>query len=82
MTIDELYKQLKQIEAKLDYLQSTPVKPYLKTKDACEYLSVSPNTLKKICAENNIPPEQIEGSGSNYYRTRDLLNLFTQGREN
>ena len=82
MNIDEISKQLKQIEAKLDHLQSTPVKTHLKTRDACEYLSVSPNTLIKICAENNIPPIQIDGSGSNYFRFKDLENLFTQGRQN
>ena len=82
MTINEIAEEIKEIKTLLYHLQSTPIKTHLKTKEACEFLSVSPNTLKNICAENNIPPKQIDGSGSNYYRVKDLENLFTQGREN
>lgn len=75
MTNEELFKMLTRIEGKLDYLQSIPVKTHLKTKDACEYLSVSPNTLNKICAENDIYPKQL--GGSNYYKVSDLESVFS-----
>ena len=78
MTTDELLNQLKRIEAKLDNTLSIPTKSHLKTKDACDYLSVCPNTLTKICIEYGIEPRQI--CGSNYYRVKDLENLFTQDR--
>jgi hypothetical protein len=80
MNFDELYKQLKQIEAKLDHFQSTPVKTYLKTRDACEYLSVSQNTLMKICIHYNIIPQKI--CGVNYYKVSDLENVFRAGKIN
>jgi len=75
MTNEELFKMLIRIEGKLDYLQSIPVKTHLKTKEACEYLSVSPNTLIKICAENDIYPKPI--GGANYYKVSDLERLFS-----
>jgi hypothetical protein len=77
MTIDELFKQLKQIEAKLDLLQSTPVKTHLKSRGACEYLSTSQNTLMKICIHYNIIPQKI--CGVNYYKVSDLENVFRTG---
>jgi len=80
MTNDELLKQLKQIEAKLDHLQSTPVKTHLKTRDACAYLSASQNTLMKICIHHNIMPQKI--LGVNYYKVSDLENLFADDRHN
>jgi hypothetical protein len=80
MTIDELFKQLKQIDAKLDHLQSTPVKTHLKTRDACEYLSASQNTLMKICIHYNIIPQKI--CGVNYYKVSDLENVFRTGTTN
>jgi hypothetical protein len=52
------------------------VKPYLKTKEACNFLSVSPNTLTKICAANGIKPLEVKGSGLNYYKAGDLISLF------
>ena len=74
MTNEELFNLLVRIEGKLDQLQSTPIKMYLKTKEACNYLSVSPNTLTKICVEYGIYPITI--GGSNYYRVSDLEKLF------
>ncbi|NBU05288.1 MAG: DNA-binding protein [Sphingobacteriia bacterium] len=80
MTIDELFKQLKQIDAKLDHLQSTPVKTHLKTRDACDYLSVCPNTLMKICIHYSIIPQKI--CGVNYYKVSDLDTVFRAGKIN
>jgi hypothetical protein len=54
------------------------VKPYLKTKEACNFLSVSPNTLTKICAANGIKPLEVKGSGLNYYKAGDLISLFNE----
>jgi len=79
---DELIERLKLIEALLGQFLSIPQKPFVKTKEACEYLSVCENTLKKICAANGIKPLEVKGSGSNYYRIRDLESLFTEGRQN
>jgi hypothetical protein len=73
-TNEELFKLLVQIERKLDLVQSTPIKTHLKTKEACNYLSVSPNTLTRICAEHGIDPKPI--GGCNYYRVSDLEKLF------
>lgn len=74
ITNEEIFKILVRIEAKLDQLQSTPIKTHLRTKEACNYMSVSPNTLTKICAEYGIEPKPIVGS--NYYRVSDLEKLF------
>lgn len=73
-TNEEIFKLLVRIEGKLDQVQSTPIKTHLKTKEACNYLSVSANTLNKICAEYGINPKPI--GGSNYYRVSDLEKLF------
>ena len=82
MNNDELIERLKKIEAMLERIMNPPVQPYLKTKEACKFLSVSPNTLTKICAANGIKPHEVKGSGSNYYKANDLLNLFTQDNNN
>lgn len=78
MTNEELFKLLKQILAKLDHLQSTPVKTHLKTRDACEYLSVCENTLMKICIQNNIYPVKL--SGLNYFALSELKSLFNHDK--
>jgi hypothetical protein len=80
MTIDELFKQLKKIEAKLDLLQSTPVKTHLKSRGACEYLSTTQNTLNQICIDYNIIPEKVRGVY--YYKVSDLENVFRAGKIN
>jgi hypothetical protein len=59
-------------------MHSEPTKPYLKTKEACNFLSVSPNTLIKICAANGIKPLEVKGSGLNYYKAGDLISLFNE----
>ena len=76
MNNEELIERLQRIESMLERMHSEPRKPFLKTKDACDLLSVCPNTLVKICIANGINPKELKGSGSNYYRTRDFLNLF------
>ncbi|MBO0480171.1 helix-turn-helix domain-containing protein [Vagococcus fluvialis] len=35
--------------------------PYMRSKQACEYLSVSENTLAKFIAENGLPVTVIDG---------------------
>ena len=62
----------------LERMHSEPVKPFLKTKEACNFLSVSPNTLTKICAANGIKPLEVKGSGLNYYKAGDLISLFNE----
>ena len=79
---DELIERLRRIEVMLDHTLLNLSRPFVKTKEACEYLSVCENTLKKICAANSIKPMEVKGSGSNYYRIRDLENLFTEDRQN
>jgi hypothetical protein len=49
-------------------------KTHLKTKDACEFLGVSQNTLLKICVEHEIYPVKL--SGLNFYTVEDLKSLF------
>lgn len=51
-----------------------PPKTHLKTMDACEFLSVSPNTLTKVCAEHGINPVRL--GGCLYYAIEDLNRLF------
>jgi|688.fasta_scaffold233079_2 hypothetical protein len=78
MNNDELIERLQRIESMLERMHSEPTKPFLKTKDACNFLSVSPNTLIKICAANGIKPLEIKGSGLNYYKAGDLISLFNE----
>ena len=80
MTIDELAEELKEIRSLLYLSKSTPIKTHLKTKDACDYLSVCPNTLMKICIHYNIIPQKI--CGVNYYKVSDLDNVFRAGKIN
>lgn len=47
---------------------------HFKTKEACEFLSCSPNTLNAICIQYQIYPKKI--SGSNYYSKSDLERVF------
>jgi hypothetical protein len=78
MAIEKIEERLVSIERMLlGIMQNQKQKPvitHLRTKDACEYLSVSENTLLKICAQNNIYPLKI--SGLNYYSLSDLQALF------
>jgi hypothetical protein len=78
MNNDELIERLQRIESMLERMHSEPTKPYLKTKEACNFLSVSPNTLTKICAANGIKPLEVKGSGLNYYKAGDLISLFNE----
>ena len=78
MQTDEIIKMLNQIEKKIEHLDSKFTKPHLKTKDACEFMSCSPNTLNKICIEYDIYPIKI--AGVNYYNISDLQNLFNVSR--
>jgi hypothetical protein len=76
MNNEGIIERLQSIETLLERIVSSPVKPYLKTKEACNFLSVSPNTLIKICAANGIKPLEVKGSGLNYYKADDLISLF------
>lgn len=78
MPTDEIFEKLNQIEKILVNLNSKNYKPFLKTKDACEYMSCSKNTLIKICIDNELYPIKI--SGVNYYKLSDLENLFSVAR--
>jgi hypothetical protein len=78
MNNDELIERLQRIESMLERMHSEPTKPFLKTKEACNFLSVSPNTLIKICAANGIKPLEVKGSGLNYYKAGDLISLFNE----
>jgi hypothetical protein len=78
MSIEKIEERLISIERMLSgIMQKQNQKPeitHLRTKDACEYLSVSENTLMKICVHNNIYPVKI--SGLNYFSLSDLQALF------
>ena len=78
MSIEKIEERLISIERMLSgIMQNQKQKPaitHLRTKDACEYLSVSENTLMKICVHNNIYPVKI--SGLNYFSLSDLQALF------
>jgi hypothetical protein len=78
MSIEKIEERLIAIERMLSgIIQNQKQKPeitHLRTKDACEYLSVSENTLMKICVHNNIYPVKI--SGLNYFSLSDLQALF------
>lgn len=76
MSNDEIGKLLNRIETMLINIQNMPAKTYLKTKEACQYLSVSQNTLTKICGEYGINPKKI--GGCLYYPVQDLNRLFEQ----
>lgn len=76
----DINERLERIETLLNKQQMTPPRTHIKTKDACGYMSVSPNTLNKICIENNIYPVKI--AGCNYYKISDLEKLFDEARVN
>ena len=46
MNNEGIIERLQSIETLLERIVSSPVKPYLKTKEACNFLSVSPSFPK------------------------------------
>ena len=77
--IKDIEDELSKIYAKLDEL-STALKnqqnwpPYLKTDQACKYLSCSPTTLREICIDYNVLPQKKRGV--NYYVRADIDRIF------
>lgn len=71
--LQELQIQVQQ----LSRLIGQPVKEKLKTKEACEYLGISENTLRARCIENQVYPEK--SGGLNYYKVSDLKRILNGG---
>ena len=69
MSIENIEEQLDQIKEVLNVLlkqmsqmNNVPLNEYLKTKEAREYMNMSPNTFTKMCVNHQIYPKKIDGS--------------------
>lgn len=81
MSIEKIEEQLDQIKEVLNVLlkqmsqkDNVPVNEFLKTKEACKYMNMSPNTFTKMCVNHQIYPKKIDGS--HYYSISDLKSVF------
>jgi hypothetical protein len=81
MSIEKIEEQLDQIKDVLNVLlkqmsqmNNVPVNEFLKTKEACKYMNMSPNTFIKMCVNHQIYPKKIDGS--HYYSINDLKSVF------
>jgi hypothetical protein len=73
--MNEVKKIVSQLVKKVE---SRPMdRKYLKTTEACEYLSCSKNTLRKICGKYRIYPHKV--LSENYYAIADLEKVFDRG---
>jgi hypothetical protein len=81
MSIENIEEQLDQIKdvlnvllKKMSQMNNVPVNEFLKTKEACKYMNMSPNTFTKMCVNHQIYPKKIDGS--HYYSINDLKSVF------
>ncbi len=81
MSIEKIEVQLDQIKdvlnvllKQMSHMNNVPVNEYLKTKEACKYMNMSPNTFTKMCVNHQIYPKKIDGS--HYYSINDLKSVF------
>lgn len=81
MSNEEIKEQLDQIKDVLNVLlkqmsqmNNVPMNEFLKTKEACKYMNMSPNTFTKMCVNHQIYPKKIDGS--HYYSINDLKSVF------
>lgn len=81
MSIEKIEEQLDQIKDVLNVLlkqmsqmNNVPTNEFLKTKEACKYMNMSPNTFTKMCVNHQIYPKKIDGS--HYYSINDLKSVF------
>jgi hypothetical protein len=81
MSIEKIEEQLDQIKDVLNVLlkqmsqmNNVPMNEFLKTKEACKYMNMSPNTFTKMCVNHQIYPKKIDGS--HYYSINDLKSVF------
>lgn len=81
MSNEEIKEQLDQIKDVLNVLlkqmsqmNNVPMNEFLKTKEACKFMNMSPNTFTKMCVNHQIYPKKIDGS--HYYSISDLKSVF------
>jgi hypothetical protein len=81
MSSEKIEEQLDQIKDALNVLlkqmsqmNNVPMNEFLKTKEACKYMNMSPNTFTKMCVNHQIYPKKIDGS--HYYSINDLKSVF------
>ena len=81
MSIEKIEEQLDQIKdvlhvllKQMSQMNNVPVNEFLKTKEACKYMNMSPNTFTKMCVNHQIYPKKIDGS--HYYSINDLKSVF------
>ena len=81
MSIEKIEEQLDQIRELLNVLlkqmsqmNNLHVNEYVKTKEACKYMNMSPNTFNNMCVNYQIYPKKI--NGSHYYSINDLKSVF------
>ena len=72
--LDQIINVLNVLLKQISQMNNVPVNEYLKTKEACKYINMSPNTFIKMCANHHIYPKKIDGS--HYYSINDLKSVF------
>jgi len=70
--LSKIYDKLNELTTGLKSQHDWP--PYLKTEQACKYLSCSPGTLRKFCIEHEVFPQKK--LGENYYIRADIDQIF------
>jgi hypothetical protein len=74
LQLDQINELLNVLVKKMNQMNNVPMNDYLKTKEACKYMNMSPNTFTKMCVNHQIYPKKIDGS--HYYSIYDLKSVF------
>ncbi len=74
LQLDQIKDVLNVLLKQMSHMNNVPVNEYLKTKEACKYMNMSPNTFTKMCVNHQIYPKKIDGS--HYYSINDLKSVF------
>ena len=67
----EILKAIERLQGEISQQHSKVIRKWLKTKEACEYLGISPNTLKALRIDLN--PSLVMGT---YYYHIDAINAL------
>ena len=67
----QILDAINKLQDEFSELRNQPTRKWLKTKEACEYLGISPNTLKALRIDLN--PSLVMGT---YYYHIDAINAL------
>ena len=67
----QILDAINKLQDEFSELRNQPTRKWLKTKEACEYLGISPNTLKALRIDLN--PSLVMGT---YYDHIDAINAL------